>query len=75
MKLAKGGLRKDERKAVELFEKAVAQGNASGQANLGYMYENGQGGLRKDERKARELYEKAAAQGNQFAIENLNRLR
>jgi len=66
-----GGLPKDEKKAVELYEKSAAQGDSSAQNNLGIMYQNGEGGLHKDEEIARELYEKSAIQGNSFAQNNL----
>ena len=41
---------KDEKKAVEWYEKAAAQGYASAQYNLGVCYEDGQG-VAKDEKK------------------------
>ena len=61
---------KDEKKAVEWYEKAAAQGNAGAQYNLGVSYYNGQG-VGKDEKKAVEWYEKAAAQSDadaQYAL-------
>ena len=51
------------------------QGNALGQANLGFAYLRGLGGLPKDEREAARLYKLAADQGNtaaQIALARLN---
>ena len=54
---------KDVEKAVELYKRAVEQGNAVAQYNLGYCYQHGIG-VEKDAKKAVELYEKAAGQGD-----------
>lgn len=56
------GVPRDERKAVEWFQKAAEQGLAAAQSNLGVMYAKGCG-VPKDERKAVEWYQKAAEQG------------
>jgi preprotein translocase subunit SecG len=56
------GVPKDERKAVELYQKAADQGFAWAQNNLARMYEQGRG-VPKDERKTVELFQKAADQG------------
>ena len=67
----KGGLRKDEAKAVEWYRKAVEAGEATAMCNLGYAYEYGKGGLTKDEAKAVEWYQKAAEAGEATAMCNL----
>jgi TPR repeat protein len=53
----------DLSKAVEWYKQAAAQGNAYGQYNLGYCYDNGYG-VTQDLSKAVEWYKQAAAQGN-----------
>jgi TPR repeat protein len=61
------GVPKDERKAVELYTKAINDSdNPDSQAmvNLGVMYLNGQGALPKGESKALELFKKAAEADN-----------
>ncbi|MDO9713144.1 tetratricopeptide repeat protein, partial [Paracraurococcus sp. LOR1-02] len=60
-----------EREAVSLFRLAADQGNAMGQANLGFSYRHGLGGLAQDDRKAAQLYRLAADQGDAFAQANL----
>ena len=67
----KGGLTKDEVKAVEWYQKAAEAGNATAMNNLGICYEYGQGGLTKDEIKAVEWYQKAAEAGEATAMCNL----
>ena len=67
----KGGLTKDEAKAVEWYQKAAEAGNARAMCNLGICYEYGQGGLTKDETKAVEWYQKAAEAGNARAMNRL----
>ena len=62
--------RGDYAKAREWYEKAVAQGFALAQNNLGWMYYHGQG-VEQDYAKAMELYQKAAAQGYASAQNNL----
>jgi len=64
------GVPKDAAKAVEWYQKAVAQGNSPAQFNLGVMYHSGEG-VPKDAAKAVEWYQKAATQGNAFAQGNL----
>jgi len=66
------GVAKDDRSAVEWFQKAANQGYAAAQANLGEMYADGRG-VAKDERKAVEWFQKAADQGLANAQENLQR--
>jgi TPR repeat protein len=57
-----------------LFREAAGQGNALGQANLGYAYETGRGGLPQNDKQAAEWYRKAAEQGNASAQAALNSL-
>src|SRR5207247_8580926 len=63
---------KDIEKAVELYKRAVEQGNAAAQYNLGYCYQNGIG-VEKDAGMAVQLYHQAAEQGNAAAEYNLGR--
>jgi uncharacterized protein len=63
----RGGLLKDDVKAVEWNQKAAEQGEADAQYNLGVMYANGRGGLSKNDVKAVEWYQKAADQGYAYA--------
>lgn len=60
----------DAAKAVEWWQKAAAQGNASAQGALGTMYANGLG-VPKDTAKAVEWIQKGAAQGDADAQYNL----
>ena len=69
--LGKGGLTKDEAKAVEWYQKAAEAGEATAMNSLGYAYEYGKGGLTKDTSKAAEWYKKAAEAGNATAMCNL----
>ena len=69
--LGKGGLTKDEAKAVEWYQKAAEAGEATAMNSLGYAYEYGKGRLTKDETKAAEWYKKAAEAGNASAMCNL----
>ena len=61
---------RDYQKAVELYQKAAALGNATACNNLGYMYHNGYW-VPQDYQKAAEWYQKAAALGNATACDNL----
>ena len=67
----KGGLTKDETKAVEWYKKAAEAGNATAMCNLGNCYEYGKGGLTEDEAKAVEWYRKAAEAGNARGMNSL----
>ncbi|MDR2709302.1 MAG: zinc-ribbon domain-containing protein [Elusimicrobiota bacterium] len=60
----------DYEKAFYWYEKAAQQGYASGQYNLGVMYDNGDG-IPQDKQKALYWYEKAAQQGYANAQCNL----
>lgn len=66
--LGKGGLTKDEAKAVEWYKKAAEAGEATAMNSLGVCYELGQGGLTKDEAKAVEWYRKAVEAGEATAM-------
>ena len=70
--LGRGGLTKDEAKAVEWYQKAAEAGNTSAMIRLGVYYAYGRGrGLTKDEAKAVEWYQKAAEAGNASAMSSL----
>lgn len=62
---------KDDQTAVRLYRLAADQGDASGQAMLGFLHEQGRGGLQKNEREAARLYKLAADQGQAGAQFNL----
>jgi TPR repeat protein len=66
------GTPRNEAKALELFEKAAAQGHVRAQINAGTMYYRGQGTAR-DLIKARAWLEKAAAQNDPYALYALGR--
>ena len=58
------------RRPLRWFRRAVEQGGARGQNNLGYMYSNGQG-VRRDEEEAVRWYRRAAEQGDALGQTNL----
>jgi hypothetical protein len=60
--------------AVRLYRLAAAQGDARGQCNLGFMFENGRG-VAKKKSEAIRLYRLSAAHGHAPATAALNRLR
>lgn len=66
MYLIGDGVAQDSAKAVEWYQKAVAQGYAHAQFSLGASYAHGQG-VPKDAAKAVELWQKSAAQGHTSA--------
>jgi TPR repeat protein len=66
------GTPRNEAKALELFEKAAAQGHVRAQINAGTMYFRGQGTAR-DLIRARAWLEKAAAQNDPYALYALGR--
>jgi TPR repeat protein len=66
------GTPRDERRAVELFEKAAAAGHVRAQINLGILYMRGQG-VPADLIQARAWLEKAAAGGDPQALYTLGR--
>jgi hypothetical protein len=61
--LAGNGVKKDDKMAVELFEKASAQGNTHATALLGSCYARGVG-VEQDYNKAMKLCKQAASQGD-----------
>ncbi len=61
---------KDYATALRLWRPLAAQGHASAQYNLGFMYFNGQG-VPKDDAEAVKWYRLAAAQGNAYAQRDL----
>ena len=69
--LGKGGLTKDEAKAVEWYQKAAEAGDTYAMYHLGYAYDYGKRGLTKDEAKAVEWYQKAAEAGEATAMNSL----
>ena len=70
----RGGLQKDEHKAVELFRKAADGDNLNGMVMLGAMYQDGEGGLPKDRTQAVNWYKKSADKGNEYAKKLLKEL-
>ena len=64
------GLRKDLRKAVELWTEAAEFGSIEALFNLGYAYDCGEG-VRQDKAKGIEFYKKAAMQGHVESRYNL----
>ncbi len=60
----------DYAQAINSFRKAALRGDASAQASLGVMYDEGQG-VAKDYKQALSWYKKAAAQGNAPGQNNL----
>ena len=61
---------KDHKEAARWCRKAVIQGNASAQNNLGGMYATGRG-VSKDDKQAVQWWHKAASQGVASAQHNL----
>ena len=66
------GVPRNPTRAVELFEKAAAQGHRRAQLNLGLIYLRGQG-VPRDLIQARAWLEKAAASGDPYATYALGR--
>lgn len=65
-----GGLKKDNKKALELFMQAAAKGHAKSMTDVGWMNENGHGTAR-NMHIALEYYQKAADKGERMAMNNL----
>ncbi len=65
-----GGLKKDLKKALELFMQAANKGHAKSMTDVGWMNENGFGTSR-NMHVAFEYYQKAADKGERMAINNL----
>lgn len=64
---------KNEKKAVEWFQKAANQNNDKGQYRLGYCYQKGIG-VGQDKAKAASLYELSTNQGNKDAMSALSKM-
>ena len=64
---------KDEKKAVEWFQKAANQNNDKGLYRLGYCYQKGIG-IGQDKTKAAALYEQASNKGNIEAMAALSKM-
>lgn len=62
------GVKKDVKKAEELYNKAIAKGNTDAMRRLGYLYNDGDGDVPLDYNKALEWYTKAANQGDSEAM-------
>jgi hypothetical protein len=67
------GITQDYAEAAKWYQKAAEQGNASAQANLGYMYERGDG-VAQDDTVAVKWYRQAAEQGHASAQNNLGNI-
>jgi hypothetical protein len=68
------GVPQDSSQAVYWYRKAVEQGDASAQYNLGVMYYKGEG-VPQDTKQAVYWWQKAAVQGQGKAIEVLRMLK
>ena len=64
------GVKRDYKKAFELYQKAAEVGYAPSQVNLGLMYDRGNG-VKVDYKMALKLYVLAAEKGEDMAINNL----
>ena len=64
------GVIKDEKKAMQWFQKSAEQKNAMAQHYLGGCYWQGKG-VRKDEKKAIEYFEAAASQNYEYPLDQL----
>ena len=64
------GLKKDARKAAELWTKAAELGSIEALFNLGHVYLNGEG-VQQDKAKGIQYFEKAAMQGHVASRHNL----
>jgi uncharacterized protein len=67
------GVPKDEKEALNWYEKAAAAGNAEAMYDVGRAYENGSG-VREDVQKAVDWYDQATLRGNKDAKAALDRL-
>lgn len=68
------GVRQDLVLSRKMFQKAANQGDARGQAALGYFYEAGLGGLKRNRSTAKEWYGKTCDQGFQAGCDEYRRL-
>ena len=62
----------DQKKAIELYQKAADLGNTSAMTKLAVCYEKGDG-VPQDKQKSIELYQKAANMGNTNVITQLRK--
>jgi uncharacterized protein len=69
--IGKGGLEKNEFKALELFKKACTGGHNYGCANIAFFYEMGKGGLARNESRAFSLYQTPCKNRVGFACDHL----
>ena len=69
----RGGLAKDEIKALDWYRKSAAHGNNVAMANIGDMYLKGMAGLPASKTQATAWFRKAAAAGNSSAQKYLRR--
>mgnify|MGYP006239253481 CR=1 FL=1 len=65
------GVKENDEKAGEWYEKAAMQGHASAQFNLGFMYANGHG-VKQSDSDAIRWYGMAAKQGMEIAQDKIN---
>ena len=63
-----GGLKKDDKTALEWYRKAADKGHADAMNMIGRYYDEGWGGLEEDKAAALEWYRKAADAGSVFAL-------
>src|SRR5437868_3521793 len=64
------GVKKNYKKAMELYKKAIKKNNSDAMNNLAYMYEH-ELGVKRNYRKAIELYKKGIEKNCDFAMNNL----
>jgi hypothetical protein len=67
----RGGLMKDETRAVALYQRACDTGNADGCNNLGNAYQDGRGGVTKDLVRPVALFQRACDAGSANGCNNL----
>src|SRR5687767_5125667 len=66
------GVKKDTRRAMDLYERAATEGFAPSQCYLGVMFESGAcPQVGKNDQLAAEWFEKSAAQGFKYACYNV----
>ncbi|KAH3761753.1 GNAT family N-acetyltransferase [Pelomyxa schiedti] len=68
-----GGVKKDDHKAVSLYQRAVDAGDAQAMCNLAVFYEWGDDCVGQDINKAVKLWQRAAGSGNTEAMNRLSR--
>jgi TPR repeat protein len=70
----RGGLTKDEARAVAFYQRGCDGGNERGCTDLGRMYETGRGALTQDEARGMALFRRACDAGDALACTNLGRM-